>query len=399
MPSLKPNALGPVSLAQCCLLLSLFALGLAQTGPTVTVTGYGADAKAAEQDALRLAVAKVLGESIGAWTKIDKFQLIEDVILTRSQGYISSHEIIGKPKQLPDKTWEVTINATVSISPLEQDAKSLAQWLGGLRFMTVYDPRKLKTREDTMLYNYAYERVNEYLARHDYRYIERAVFDRFKDEVTKLMGADTSSLEYAKKLAIVADAEFLIDLHEIVLREELKALGIKAYRATVDVKSYDNCTAEGLGTVVGEGEWQVTTDELEGKRKALDGAVQNAVEKLLYLATKYLWEWCRNGAPFEIRFYGVNEDQLDSLVLILRQDPDYGGQLEPTLSGDYWRLNTTFKKTAYDMRLKSRQSAVKAGMPVETRLQYGRQLTFAPKGLKVPEIDALIQLKEAPKHK
>jgi len=352
---------------------------------TVEVNGVGTNRETAIQDALRQAVALVLGTQVMSETAVENFQLLKDAIKTRTEGYILSSEVIEETP-FPDRH-EVRLRATVSLSPLEMDAKSLAQWLGGLRFMTVYDPRKLKTKDDTVLYDYAYERMNEYLARQGYRYVERSVFDRLKNEAVKIIGADTSTMDFAKKLAFLADAEFFISIHNLIMREEEKAMGIKAIRATADTKSYDNCTAEGLGTVVGEGDWQVSTDRLEAQRKAIDGAIFNAGEKNFYLILKYLGEWCNNGAPFESRFYGIDEDMMDGLVDRLIEDPDYGGQLEPVMAGDYWRLNTTFKETAYRMRRKTRDYANSLGMPLETKLQYGRQLSFGPKNVKVPEAE------------
>lgn len=77
---------------------------------------------------------------------------------------------------------------------LLEDTKSLAQWLGELKWLVFYDFRKLKCPEDTLKYNYTYERVNEYLARRGYRYIERSVFDRLKDEAAALKAESSNTV-------------------------------------------------------------------------------------------------------------------------------------------------------------------------------------------------------------
>lgn len=379
------NATSPVVVFLFLILLPLILFAQ----QTVEVKGVGQDRTTAIQDALRQAVAMVLGTQVISETAVENFQLLNDAIKTKTEGYILSSEVIEETP-FPDRH-EVKLRAIVSLSPLEMDAKTLAQWLGGLRFMVAYDPRKLKTKDDTVLYDYAYERMNEYLARQGYRYVERSVFDRLKNEAVKIIGADTSTMDYAKKLAFLADAEFFINIHGLIIREEKKAMNINAIKATVDTKSYDNCTAEGLGTVVGKGDWQLGTDKLEAQRKAIDGAIYSAGEKNFYLILKYLGEWCNNGAPFETRFYGIDEDMMDELVDKLMQDSDYGGQLEPVMAGDYWRLNTTFKKTAYKMRRKIRDNAKSLGILLETKLQYGRQLSFGFKETKVPEAEEKVK--------
>ncbi|HIE05480.1 MAG TPA: hypothetical protein EYP58_01630 [bacterium (Candidatus Stahlbacteria)] len=366
--------------------ISIFLISIvwAQSAVPVEVTGRGPDRASAIQNALREAVAQVLGTRVLSETAVQNFQLIKDVILTRTEGYIRSSEVIQETP-FPDR-YEVRVRATVSLSPLESDARSLAQWLGGLRFMVIYDPRRVKTAQDTMLYEYACERMCEYLSREGYRYVEKRVFDRLKDEAVKIIGADTSSINYAQKLAFLADAEFFINIHNLIVREEQKAMNILSIKATIESKSYDNCTAEGLGTVVGEGDWQLSTNKLEAQRKAVDGAAYYAGEKNIYLALHYLFEWCRSGAPFELRFYGIDEDQMDQLMDRLLNDPDFGGQLEPVISAGYWRLNCTYKRTPYRMRTQIRSYARQVGLSLSTLLQYGRQISFGPEGTTLKEV-------------
>ena len=361
---------------------------------TVEVKGVGPDRASAIQDALRQAVAQVMGARVISETQVQNFRLIKDVITTRTTGYITSSEVIDETP-FPDR-YEVKVRATVSLSPLETDAHSLAQWLGGLRFMVVYDPRKLRTYDDTVLYDYAYERLNEYLARQGYRYVERSVFDRLKDEAIKIVGADTLTIDYAKKLAFLADAEFFINIHNVIISEEEKAMGIKAIKATVDTKGYDNCTSEGLGTAVGEGDWQLSTDRLEAQRKAVDGAIYNAGEKNLYLTLKYLGEWCNNGAPFELRFYGATYRTIRKLKKKLLSDPDFGGQCQIVAAGDYVKMSgITFKKTADELvdKILDYAEAIPELSTIDLKLLYGRQMSFALPGVSVPEATEKAKIK------
>jgi hypothetical protein len=365
-------------------LVLLAGLVLAQSG-VVTVTGRGPSRDAAISDAKRQAIEQVAGVVLESYTQMENFQVLKDVVLSRAKGYIASFNIMSETP-FPDRV-EVQAQVAVSDKQMDADAKSLAQWLAGLRFMVVYDPDEPRPAEDVGLFKYATERVNEYLSRHGFRYIEKNVFDRLKDEAVKIAGVDLSGIDYAKKLAFYADAEFLVYIENLVNTEEVKGLGISQRKTVMDLKAYDNCTAEGLGTVVGDGDWKTDFQGPDASRKALDPAARTAADKLFNLTLEYLSDWVNNGAPFELRFFGVDEDQMDLLLEKLAQDPDFGGQLEPVMSGDYWRLNCTFKKTPTAMRQKVRSLAKEVGMSLETRLQYVRQLSFAAKGAKVPEAD------------
>ena len=366
---------------------------------TVEVKGVGLDRNSAIQNGLREAVAQALGTKIISEAQVQNFKLIKDVIQTRTQGYVQSYEIIEETP-FPDR-YEVRLRAIVSLSPLEMDAKSLAQWLGGLRFMVVYDPRKLRTHEDTILYEYAYERMNEYLARQGYRYVEREVFDRLKGEAIKLLGKDTSAIDYAMKLAFLADAEFFINISNIVINQKEKGLGTTAMKATIDTKSFDNCTAEGLGTVVGEGDWVLGTDIIELKRKAIDGAIYNAGEKNISLILKYLGEWCNNGAPFELRFYGIKYKEGRKLKEKILSDPDFGGQLEIVSAGGYIKMGgITFKKLPYELPDRILDYAESVGISnLDLKLLYGRQASFAIEGVRVQEAEEKERALEATRRK
>jgi hypothetical protein len=354
----------------------------------VTARGAGLDRQSAIRDALRQAVAQVVGTRLESWTKVKDFQAIEDAILTQTEGYIQSHEVVSESISKDKQDFVVHVRAVVGLSPLEQDSKSLAQWLGGLRFMVVYDPRKVQTAQDSFRFGYAYERMNEYLARHGYRYVERDVFDRLKGEAVKLVGADTSTISYARKLAFLADAEFFISIHNIIIRAEPKALGITSYKGTADAKSYDNCTSEGLGSVVGEGDWVLQKEATEGERKALDAAVYNAAEKNLYLITQYLGTWVNTGAPFELRFYGAGYKVIRQLKDKLIADPDFGGQREIVAAPNYVKLGgITFKKPADEMvdKILDYAGAIPELAKLDLALLYGRQASFALPGIAVPE--------------
>jgi len=365
-------------------LLALAGLALAQSG-IVTVKGVGPSRDAAISDAKRQAVEQVGGVALQSYTQMEDFQVLKDVVLAKAKGYIASFSILSETP-FPDHV-EVQAQAAVSDRQMDADAKSLAQWLGGMRFLVAYDPGKPKSAEEIESFEYARERINEYLARQGFRYIERNVFDRLKEEAVKIAGADLSGIDYAKKLAFYADAEFLVYIENVLNAEDAKALGISTRKATIDLRLYDNCTSEGLGTVVGDGEWLTDMGGLDAARKAVDPAARTAGERLFYLTLDYLGEWANNGAPSELHFYGVDEDRMDLLLAKLTHDPDFGGQLEPIMSGDFWRLNCTFKKTPTEMRQRVRGYAKDVGVPLETRLQYARRLSFAVKGVKTPEAD------------
>ena len=81
---------------------------------------------------------------------------------------------------------------------------------------------------------------------------------------------------------------------------------------------------------------------------------------------KKLTEWCNNGAPYELRFYNVDKNHMKKLVDTLIAGGDYGSQLIPVQTLKFWRLNVTYKKTAYAMWHQIDDIAIAIGWPLST---------------------------------
>lgn len=110
----------------------------------VTVTGVAAyilgdDVKArdaATQDAMRKAVEQAVGIMVAAETMVENYELINDNVLTKTQGYIQKYDVISAGQK--GNLYEVTISATVSVENLKNDLAAL-----GLLHARVEKPRVL----------------------------------------------------------------------------------------------------------------------------------------------------------------------------------------------------------------------------------------------------------------
>jgi hypothetical protein len=203
---------------------------------------------------------------------------------------------------------------------------------------------------------------------------------------------DTSGISYVQQLGIMADAQFIIQVSGINANSRSEAFDTRtSSRVSIVTKAYDNCTAEGLGTISLNSEWKSSRDAGDGLRAGIDDAVQRSVDNLLLTFTGYVGDWVNNGTPFELRFYqtGSFRDFRD-LREKLKADPAFGGQLEITSVNNYTKLNCTFKKKADDLADKvldlSDQIPAFHAKRLDVKLIYGRQISFAPTGVAVPEL-------------
>ncbi len=108
-------------------LVVLLCLVLAAPGEEVKVKevvaeGAGTTEKEAEEDAVRNAVRQVVGAYVSAETLVKNEKLIEDKILSVSDGFVKAHKVVRSRKV--GKLWRVTVRATVAqeklVARLEQ---------------------------------------------------------------------------------------------------------------------------------------------------------------------------------------------------------------------------------------------------------------------------------------
>ncbi|MEI6348806.1 MAG: hypothetical protein WCP69_12740 [Bacteroidota bacterium] len=375
------------------LLISLTSAGLwAQETTTVEVKGQGLKRDDAIQDALRAAVGQAVGVAVSSETKVENFMVLSDAISTKTEGYIASYKVV-KETPFPDR-FEVIVSAVVSLNPLKADINLLSKSIGGVRFMVMYDPRAI-AKEDVENYDYATERINEALSKRKYRYIEKTRFDALKKEAQGIgqESGDFKEETYVQNLGFKADAQFLIKISKITVTTKSEAFDTRnSSKIIIEAKAYDNCTAEGLGTIIMESAWNSTRDVKSSVINGITQAINDNIEKLLGVFNSYIGDWVNNGTPFELRFYasGSFRDFRD-LRTKLKADANFGGQLEIVSFDNYSKLNCTFRKKPDELAdivldyadqvpfFKEKQ--------MDVRLIFGRQISFAPRTQKIPELD------------
>ncbi|MBI5539410.1 MAG: hypothetical protein HY951_05080 [Bacteroidia bacterium] len=354
----------------------------------VEVKGVGIKRDDALQDALRNAVGQGAGVAIVSETNVENFMVVRDAISSKTEGYIASYVVL-KEIPFPDR-YEVTIKAKVSLSPLKADIQTLSKSIGGVRFLVMYDTRKVSA-EEKPFYDFACERVNEFLAERKYRYIDKGRFETLQKEAIGLYQDETNSETYVQRLGMKADAQFIILISNISLsstEENYRSVT----KVMIEAKAYDNCTAEGLGTIVLEADAKYGEDPKSTKMLGVKDAVNNGFIKLLYLFNQYIGNWVNNGTPYEIRFYSIGTFRdFRELRNKMLADSKFGGQLEIVSLENFTKLNLTFKDRPDDLAYKILDYADQIpefkSKILDVKLIYGRQINYAPQKVKVPELE------------
>lgn len=375
-------------------LFALFTFSFAQETTTVEVKGVGLNREDALQDALRNAVGQAMGVAVSSQTQVENFMVLSDAISTKTEGYIASYKVV-KETPMRDR-FEILVEAVVSLSPLKADVNMLARTIGGIRFLVMYDPRKLK-EEDVEIFNFAVERINEALSNRKYRYIESQRFQQLQKEAQRIFqeSGDSNEETYVQQLGFKADAQFIIKISNIIVSQRSEAFDTRtASKVTIELKAYDNCTAEGLGTIIMESDWSSGRDPKATLMTGVSTAIAGNIDNLFKIFNSYIGDWVNNGIPYELRFYasGSYRDFRD-LRNQLKNDKNFGGQMEIIGFDNYTKLNCTFRKRPDELADRiidlSDEVPFFAEKEMDVRLIYGRQISFAPRKAKVPELDSM----------
>ncbi len=358
----------------------------------VEAKGVGLKRDDALQDALRNAVGQAAGVAISSETNMENFVVIKDAVSAKTEGYVASYSVI-KEVPFPDR-YEITIQAKVSLNPLKADMQLLSKAIGGVRFLVMYDARKVKP-EEKAIYDFAVERINEFLAERKYRYIEKERSAALMKEAQGIFQSEGNQESYVQHIGMKADAQFIILISNISTSSRSEAFDTRtAQKVIIEAKAYDNCTAEGLGTIALESDWKSGIDKQSVLYDGIREAVNKGITKLLYLFNSYIGGWVNNGTPFELRFYSIGTFRdFRSLRDKLLSDGKFGGNIEIVSFENYTKLNVTFRDRPDELAYKILDIA--DAIPefkskvLDVKLIYGRQINFAPQKVKVPELESI----------
>jgi hypothetical protein len=200
------------------------------------------------------------------------------------------------------------------------------------------------------------------------------------------------ALTYVQQLGMKAGAEFIILIGGIKSESKSEQFDTKTFsKMIVEIKAYDNCTAEGLGTIALESPWNTAIEIKNSETKGIEQAVTSGVQKLLNIFTSYIGDWVNNGTPFELRFYqmGTFRDFRD-LRTKIKEDPNFGGQMSITSFNNLTKLNCTFKNLPDDVafNILDYSDAIPGlkSKTIDVLLIFGRQINFAPRNVVIPEL-------------
>lgn len=307
-----------------CILLAPAALlaqaGAGQEEQEVVAKGLGAiiggdQAKAADDglaSALRSAVEQVVGTMIQSNVLVENYQVVEDQIYSRTQGYVKSYQVLSQTPR--DNTiMEVTVRAVVKKSNLENDLNAI-----GLLIQQKSKPRiMVLVDEKNMDHHYYYDHydlnttanqlANKFLEK-GFTFVDKEVVLRKlqRESVQAALDGDTKS---AESIARESGAEVLI-MGKAVAKEAsggpavLRQSGMVSCQATLNLRA----VRADDGTIIAVTSQQapaVHVDNVTGGTQALTKAADLAADDLTKKILKVWQQDVYSGTTIQMRVMDV----------------------------------------------------------------------------------------------
>ncbi|MBN2103127.1 hypothetical protein JW835_03710 [bacterium] len=311
--------------ANICLIFCLFMSGLisAQTdsdmAKEVTATGMGSiindDVAHARddaiEDALRKGLEQVMGLMVSAETLVENYQLIEDNIFSKTQGYVQNYEVIQEGRR-SESLYEVTVKAVVKLSDLKSDLDAIQTLIRRKN-----TPRMMVLIEETNIG----ETPGMHLVTTDLNTAETAIMDQFMSKGFRFVDQQTvkANLDRAAAAAILKGniakaaalgkshgAEVVVTGKAVAKATETEAFGtkIRSQQATVTARAIRTDTGDIIATGSAQGAFP-HIDDMTGGAKAIQKACAQLSDDLMQ---KILDRWQSDvnvGATMTLKVQGI----------------------------------------------------------------------------------------------
>jgi len=369
--------------------LSCFLSSKAQEVKEIEVKGQGPGRNEALKNALRVAVGEAIDFSFPN-NKIESFNLIKESVQDYMSGYVLSYDILKKDSSSGSVT--VKLKAKVSLPAVKSDVLYLAQSVGDLRFLAMYDYHDVPKGENG-IFDLTQERINAFLSNKKYRHIDKKRFNALNKQSVLLLKDQGVFVcdNYVQDMGMLSEAQFVVLIKSVnILHQKGVSDTINLTKVSVEVNAIDNCTGDQLGSVLLESNWSHYADEAASMQVGIDDALNNGFDKVLSMYIHYIGSWIKQGTPYQVRLYSMgSQTELEDLKTKVKADNSISGDFEMLHGAKVTTMKCNFRKKPDDLVDKMMDHADEVNTlfnkKMDIKLMYGRQLYFGPFDLDMPE--------------
>jgi hypothetical protein len=247
------------------------------------------------EDALRTSVENAVGVYLTSETQVENYQLIEDNIYSKTQGYIQKYDVIREEKR-NEQLYEVTVKAVVKMTDLKNDLDAIATLIrrkNTPRMMVMIDERNIGEAPGLFHYfdvdmNTAETAIIETFMEKGFRFVDQATVKRNLEraQAAAILEGDAAQ---AAALGRKVGAEVVLTGKALAKATVVEVYGTKqrSQQATVTARAIRTDTGDIIATGSAQGAFP-HIDDAVGSAKAIQKACAQISEDMM---NKILDRW------------------------------------------------------------------------------------------------------------
>ena len=247
------------------------------------------------EDALRTSVENAVGVYLTSETQVENYQLIEDNIYSKTQGYIQKYDVIREEKR-NEQLYEVTVKAVVKMADLKNDLDAIATLIrrkNTPRMMVMIDERNIGEAPGLFHYfdvdmNTAETTIIETFMEKGFRFVDQATVKRNLEraQAAAILEGDAAQ---AAALGRKVGAEVVLTGKALAKATVVEVYGTKqrSQQATVTARAIRTDTGDIIATGSAQGAFP-HIDDAVGSAKAIQKACAQLSEDIM---NKILDRW------------------------------------------------------------------------------------------------------------
>lgn len=387
----------PRKAAPVLTLLALLCLGALFWAPTLSAAEVEAEGQAAVLNgnaasarnqallnAQRNAVEQGVGLVLDAKTATENFQVIQDQVLTSSQGFVTSYLVLSEGLSPDRSTFTVRIKAQVSEDMLEDRLSALRilhQAMGNKRVMVVYhsdNPNALERNHGAN--REALGAIRDELNSAGFRLFNQSATDQVYASIERAARVDRPT-EDLIALALDQRADILVRFENIAGQRGPSGGAFSAAFATVRVSAFDATTGRQIADASVEGKQLLRAnagpyDWEKGLATAAEKAAREAARNTVSKIVDYYKQIGDEGFNYLIVFRGFDDDQKDVILDVLESTPGFRNLSELKNTIDYMEVEVFSSEDASRLRRLMRAALKEKGLSLQTQSGVGNRLIF-----------------------
>ena len=365
---------------------AVFAIDVTAEGIAAILNNNMAGAeKQALRNAQRNAVEQGLGVVLDSKSRTENFKLIQDRVLTASEGFVTKFNVLSKGPTPNGKNYRVKIKATVSRNLLKDRLSALRilhQSTGQKKVMVIYqseNPNALERKHGAN--RTALQTIRNALNREGFRVFNQGETQKVYTQIERAARVDRP-VEDIIAMALDQQANLLVRYENIAGKRGPKGGLFSAAFATIRISVFETSNGRQVADAQAEGKHLLRAnpgpyDWEKGLAEAALKASRQAIKEVIDRIAVYYRQLEQEGFKYTVSFRNFNDEEMDKIVDYLESNPNFTNLTNPKFTGKFMEVVITSTQSSLGVQRLLRTGLKEKGIVLQRKFAEGYNIVFS----------------------